>query len=75
MGMSYIDNTWSHFGIKKRGLWSGWDVSWLVGWLEKERLSPFLMEASKETLVNRDEWGKGKELFLAQAWGSGGAQS
>ena len=42
----------------------------LLSWLEKNRFSPFLVEARKETLVSRHE--RGKEVFLAQAWGSGG---
>lgn len=44
--------------------WVGYE---LFSWLEKYRLSPFLVEARKkkhETLINKDEGGK--EVFLAQ---------
>lgn len=68
-----MDNTWCHFGNEKRGLCSGWDVSCWVGCL-KERLFPFLVEVRKEPLVNRNEWGKGKKVFLTQAGRSGRVQ-
>lgn len=55
---------------KKTLQWVGCE---LLSWLEKNRFSSFLMKARKDTLINRDEWGK--EVSLAQAWGSGEAWS
>ena len=55
---------------KKTLQWVGCE---LLSWSEKNRFSSFLMKARKDTLINRDEWGK--EVSLAQAWGSGEAWS
>lgn len=77
--MSWECHKWTIRGVPFRARKEDFAVGrmrlvWLIVWLVGEGSScPFPMETRKEALVDGDEWGKGKEVFLSQAWGSGGA--